>query len=323
MENVLYFSVFMFSTLVFIILYVLFNQKKIGMRKRMKIIENTGSVMDFNADEDKRKISLAGNASRLKGLYKIYVFERYFMDKKKKLSQAYILVKPEEFLLISIISGMLFGLMLMEFLDFYIVSVIGFIFGFKLPDMVVGIIKDKRKRKLNSQLPEALTILSNGLRAGLSFPQAIASAGKEMEAPLSYEFGKVVRDNLLGKAMDDCLLDLSERTDDEDLDMFITSLIIQRQVGGNLSHVLDTISDTIRERIKIKGEVRTLTAQSRLSAYVIGFLPVGIAMALFVMNPSYIGILFTRPLGRTLIAGALFMELMGVFIISRLVKLEV
>ena len=177
--------------------------------------------------------------------------------------------------------------------DFYLtklwyIALIGIIIGFKIPDIYVGIERKKRMKRLNSQLPEALSILSNGLRAGSSFTQAMSIAANELNTPIKDEFLRVIRDNAIGKTLDEALIAFSERTDDEDIDMLITGLIIQRKVGGNLAEILDTISETIRDRMRIRGEVKTLTAQGRLSAIIISVLPFVVAAFMFVINSDYI-----------------------------------
>jgi tight adherence protein B len=121
----------------------------------------------------------------------------------------------------------------------------------------------------------------------------------------------------------EALLDLGKRTDDEDLDIFITTLLIHLQVGGDLSEILDTISETIRERVKLKGDIRTMTAQSQMSAVVIGILPVAIAAVMFVLNPSYIRSLFLDPLGLMMVGVATGMMLLGAFLLTRIVKVKI
>ena len=118
-------------------------------------------------------------------------------------------------------------------------------------------------------------------------------------------------------------MELGKRTADEDLDIFITTLLIHLQVGGDLSEILDTISETIRERVKLKGDIRTMTAQSQMSAVVIGIMPVAIAAVMFVLNPSYIGSLFSDPLGLMMVGVAAGMMLLGAFLLTRIVKVKI
>ena len=191
-----------------------------------------------------------------------------------------------------------------------------------MPESVIETIRKKRAAQLNDQLPQALSLVANGLRAGFSFSQAMAVVSREMEAPIADEFSKVLRDNSYGKNMSEALKDLGKRTDDEDLDIFITTLQIHLQVGGDLSEILDTISETIRERVKLKGDIRTLISQSKMSAWVIGMLPVAIGATLFVMNPAYMGTMLDNTMGLIMLGIAGGMILIGAFILTKIVKIK-
>lgn len=247
----------------------------------------------------------------------------YLEQVRKKLLQAYVFMRPDEFIGMSILIGLAIGLLLYALSGMWLLGIIGLIIGYKLPDIVVGNIKKKRMRQLNSQLPDALTIVSNGLRAGFSFTQAMNVAATEMDSPLRDEFLKIIRDNSIGKTLDDALMDFSERTDDDDIDMFVTALIIQRKVGGNLAEILDTISATIRDRARIRGEVKTLTAQSKISAIVITMLPIGIAVFLLLVNPEYLMELFTNRIGIFMVAGAVLMQIVGGFLMLKIADIEI
>lgn len=249
--------------------------------------------------------------------------KKYFEEKKKKLTQAAVLMKPEEFLAISILASILTGALLYFALGNMIAIPIGILVGFKIPDLFLESAKSKRGKKLNAQLPEALTIISNGLRAGYSFTQAMGVAARELDNPISEEFSKVLRDNSLGKPIEEALTDMAKRAEDEDIDMFVTALIIQRQVGGNLAEVLDTISETIRERVKLKGEIKTLTSEGKLSAVVITVLPIAIAIVIALINPEYIRTLVTTTIGLVMVAAAVIMEIVGIYLLRKIVDIDI
>lgn len=247
----------------------------------------------------------------------------YLSRTKKKLQAASILMKSEEFLGLSIICAIgLFALILIT-TRLPLVAILFTPVGFLIPEIILDRKKRKRMSMLNAQLPEALSIISNGLRAGFSFNQAMSIAVRDMLPPISEEFARVLRENSLGKSLDDALRNLIERNEDEDLSMVVTALLIQRQVGGNLSEILDTISTTIRERVRIKGEVKTLTAQGRISALVIGFLPTGLALILTIINPEYILTLFQYSLGIIMVVVGVIMQLIGIYAIFKLVDIKV
>lgn len=319
MDTLLLLLIFITSLSIFYTLYSVFFERRATIKTRLK---QTGkSFQEFQSDQERQDRSL------LKGLIKQLIryaeTSNYYARIKVKLLQAYIKMKPIEFIEISIMGGLFLGMFLWLVSTNILLMLLGFVLGFRIPDLFVETIRKKRAKQLNDQLPQALSLISNGLRAGFSFPQAMAVVGREMEAPIADEFSKVLRDNSYGKNMDEALLDLSKRTADEDLDIFITTLLIHLQVGGDLSEILDTISETIRERVKLKGDIRTMTAQSQMSAVVIGLLPVAIAAAMFVINPSYIGSLFTDPLGLMMIGVAGAMILFGAFILTRIVKVKI
>ena len=147
----------------------------------------------------------------------------------------------------------------------------------------------------NKQLPDTITLIANALRAGSSFLQAIELVVRESRPPISVEFGRVIREVNLGLPFEDALENMVRRVRSDDLELMATAISIQHNVGGNLAEILDSIAFTIRERIRIKGEIRTLTAQQRLSGYVVAFLPISLAGFLFVAAPGFMAPMFANP----------------------------
>jgi tight adherence protein B len=175
----------------------------------------------------------------------------------------------------------------------------------------------------NKQLPDTITLLSNSLRAGSSFLQSIELVSREGNPPMAEEMGRVVREVNLGLGMEEALNNLVRRIKSEDLDLMVTAISIQQQVGGNLAEILDTIAFTIRERVRIKGEINTLTAQGRYSGYLVAMLPVGLAFMLNLINPAFMEPLFTQLIGRIALGVGIVMELIGFFIIQKMVDIKV
>lgn len=268
-------------------------------------------------------IQLTGRMKEEVPLFYLPLLGSYLKKSFGQMTQAHLFLKPTEFLLISILVALVFLLITFAITGNLAVSILPALLGFFLPKLYISSAQEKRKKQLNNQLPEFLNILSNALRAGLSFNQAIATAGNEMADPIKWEFQKVMRDNSLGRPMEEALQELSIRTGDEDVDMLVSAIIIQRQVGGNMSEVLDMIANTIRERVKLKGEIRTMSAQNKMSAIIIGVLPIAIGVLLSMMNPEYIMPLFTEPLGQVMVIGAGFMMIMGVILLKKITTLEV
>jgi tight adherence protein B len=197
------------------------------------------------------------------------------------------------------------------------------ILGFFGPLGFLKIKQQKRLHKFNAQIGDALVLISNSLKAGYGFMQAVEMVAKEMNPPIQNEFARVMQEVNLGTTTEEALVHLTERIASKDLDLVITAMLIQRQIGGNLAEILDNISHTIRERIRIAGEVKTLTAQGRLSGLIIGALPIGLAAFLLMLNPKYMMELFTDPRGRMMVGYAVVAELIAVVIIKKIITIKV
>ncbi len=165
--------------------------------------------------------------------------------------------------------------------------------------------------------------MSNSLRAGYSFLQAMDMVAREMSPPISEEFTSTMKEMSLGSPTETALATLSDRVGSEDLELVVTAVLIQRQIGGNLAEVLDNIADTIRERVKLRREIKTLTAQGRMSGIIIGVLPCALGVFLYAVNPEYISLLFTHPTGRLMVGLAVFGEFIGMLVIRRIIAIEV
>ena len=181
----------------------------------------------------------------------------------------------------------------------------------------------RREAAFTNQLGDCLMMVANAMRAGFSFLQAMDLVAKEMEPPISEEFKHVMRDIGLGASVERALDDMDKRVSSPDFSLVVTAVLIQQQVGGDLAHILDTISDTIQDRIRMRREIRTLTSQGRISGYVLGVLPFALGAFISVTNPGYLEPLFTERLGQIAIGIAVVMVLIGFIIIQRIVDIDV
>lgn len=211
-----------------------------------------------------------------------------------------------------------------------LVLLVGALIGFMLPRFWLGRRKSGRIKAFNKQLPDTITLIANALRAGSSFLQAIELVVRESRPPISTEFGRVIREVNLGLSFDTALENMVRRVRSDDLELMATAIAIQHTVGGNLAEILDSIAFTIRERVRIKGEINTLTAQQRLSGYVVGFLPIGLAGFLFVAAPGFMQPMFDSraslaglPAGVIILCFGGFMMFIGFMFIRRIVDIEV
>ena len=252
------------------------------------------------------------------------------------LARADLKLKPAEFLLIWIMSpialvliGVAFGFVFSALQSpLAIIALVGL--GLWLPRFYLRRRQRQRLNAFNEQLPDTITLLANSLRAGSSFLQGMELVTREARPPISEEFGRVVREMSLGLSLQPALTNLVRRVASEDLELMVTAINIQSQVGGNLATVLDAIAFTIRERVRIQGEIRTLTAMQRYSGYVIVLLPVGLAVLLFIISPTYMTPmvekppeLFGLPLGVVLfLLGGLSMGI-GWLFIRRIIDIKV
>jgi tight adherence protein B len=212
-----------------------------------------------------------------------------------------------------------------------IFTTLGAIFGLFIPRIYLSFAAKRRMRAFENQLSDTLNLWVNALRSGYSVLQAMEAIATELPPPVAVEFERVVQEVRLGLGVPQALNNMLRRVPSDDLDLVITAVNIQREVGGNLAEVLDTISFTIRERVRIKGEIRTLTAQGRLSGWIISLLPIVLAIVLMLINPTYMGQLFADmppyifgiPCGWIVVGVALFMMLIGFLIIQKIVDIEV
>ena len=188
--------------------------------------------------------------------------------------------------------------------------------------LLIRLIRRRRNRLIN-QLADCLTTVANALRAGYSFVQAMDLVSREMEPPISDEFGHVMRDVSYGMLLPDALEDMDKRVGVEDLHLIITAVLIQREIGGNLAQVLDSIRNTITERIRQRREIMTLTAQGRASAWIVSLLPIFIAGCLVFINPTHFDEMLKSQFGMTILGVAVLLEIFGFIIIQRIVAIKV
>jgi tight adherence protein B len=196
-------------------------------------------------------------------------------------------------------------------------------FGLLLPFVFLRMRQSARLQAFNNQLSTVLMQLSGSMRAGYGMLQAIDFVAREMPAPAGIEFAQVVRDVKLGRSQMNALDDLAERVESDDLILIVTAIRIHHETGGNLAEILETVSNTIRERVVIKGELRSLTAQQRYSGYALAGLPVLVFLVLMLLNPAYESRLFAPGLTLCIPIGAIISMFIGFLIIRKIISIEV
>lgn len=245
----------------------------------------------------------------------------------KELARADLKLKPAEYLAVQVIAA--FGVALVAWYfggQSRIFGALGAILGWFLPRFYVRREQGRRLTRFNDQLADMLNLMVNGLRAGYSTMQAMEAVSKEMPPPISDEFRRVVQEMQLGLPMEDALDNLLRRIPSEDLDLVITAINVQREVGGNLAEILDTISYTIRERVRIKGEIRVMTSQVMYSGRFLALMPFILALILWALNREYMMEFFnpeTRLIGIIALSIGGLMIMAGYFVMTRIATIEV
>jgi len=243
----------------------------------------------------------------------------------RELARADLKFKVAEYYALVFMSTVVVGLIAYIIQPNIVSGIIGAVIGFFIPRLYVKRQQTVRLNKFNDQLGDMLNLMVNGLRAGYSTMQAMEAISRELPAPISDEFHRVVQEMQIGITMEKALDNLLRRIPSEDLDFVVTAINVQREVGGNLSEILDTISFTIRERVRIKGEIRVMTAQVRSSGLVLSLIPVFLTLALWFISPEYIGSFFDRgPFCGWLAVGTILtMILSGYFVMMKIADIEV
>ena len=243
-----------------------------------------------------------------------------------QIERADLTITPGEYILARIgllIIGAVAPYFVLQGVEGMILGVVGAVIGYNIPKWYLNHKRKARIAKLNAQLPEGLMIISNALKAGFGLLQALQNAADNLEHPIATEFGRTIHEMNIGSSAEEALVALSERSSSYDLDIVVTAILVQRTVGGNLGEILDTVADTMRERIRIRGEIQTLTAQQKLTGLVIGALPIGVGILFQIMSPGYISPLFTTITGKFMLGVAVVLEVIGILIIQRILNIEV
>jgi tight adherence protein B len=261
-------------------------------------------------------------------LYKHAVRDRVLTKKRSSrletmLHLSGVPLKPEEYVMFQWICTALCGGLLYLLSGQWLLMVIGAIVGFAIPRLWIGKKRKARMAGFHDGLLDMLTTVIGSLRAGFSFAQALKTVVDESDGPIREEAETVLKEMQYGSTMEDALTEWKERMPSEDLDLMIQAILIQRQIGGNLAVVLETIVQTIRDRGRIQRQVTTLTAQGRLSGMVIGLLPLVLGIILYLIEPSYIGTLFQNTIGIALVGAGLFSGTIGFLFIRKITTIEV
>lgn len=297
------------------------DKRRIAERLK-KLFEGNNKYQAALSGLEKRRQRILKKATGLDGAKQSERSKKLMDTIFNELISADIMMRPEEFCIIWIVLTFVpSGLAALFKAGVMPAATLAGVGAF-LPLMYIKIKKGKRLKVFESQLSDTLIMMCNSLKSGFSFQQAMEHVGAEMPAPIGMEFQRVCNEIQYGATLETALDNLVKRVKSPDLMLVVSAVCIQKTTGGNLSEILTTISDTIRERLKIKGEIQSITAQGRTSGMIIGALPVLITVALMVINPSYMNTFFTTKTGNIMLIVSVVMELIGFFAIRKVVSVE-
>ena len=314
-------GILVFLMFVFFIEYT--RRSRNALRQRMRYYADGTYARDAAAEAKQQKQSGEKVMDLVKRTAKYLAKIKQAETLDLKMQQAGLPILGSEFLVVAAVGGVLAGVVVF-LLTMKLSTAVIVAFAAIIGEWCYILFRiDKRRKDFVNQLSDCLTTVANALRAGFSFMQAMELISKEMEPPISEEFAQTIREMKLGTRMEEALETMDVRVGCPDFSLVITAVLIQHQVGGNLAQILDTISDTINERIRMRREVMALTAQGRASGWVLALLPVALAAVLSIINPSYLAPLWEEQIGRIAIGAAIVFELIGFLVIKRIVDIEV
>ncbi len=288
-----------------------------AIEERLDLYSGRGGADEKEGAQRKKR------RSAMDGLDEAMTRRGFAANMRTDLARADLKLRVPEFLAITILVAVLFVLLGKLLLGSPLLALLAGVVGFFVPRFYVGSRKRKRLNTFNDQLGDTITLLANSLRSGYSIVQSMDTVANQLPDPMAGEFHRITQEIGLGLHYEQALNNMLRRMPSDDLDFMITAINIQGKVGGNLAEILDTIGHTIRERVRIKGEIRVLTAQQMISGYMLSAIPIILGLVLYMINKDYMLNLFRDPCGWIMVGVAAIMIFMGFMIIKKIVNIEV
>jgi len=294
-------------------------------KKRARLQKRLHEALLHSAHTEDVDVILARNElmSEIPWINRTLINIQASLHLKRMLDQANLHITPSRLIMFSFMAGLLGGLaasVLTVFIPLMILA--GFVCA-SLPFLHVWWRRKKRFDAFLEQLPDTLDLISRALSAGHAFSEALHMVSEEMPDPIATEFRKAYEEQNLGLSVKLALENLTQRMPVLDLKLCVTAILIQRETGGNLAEILEKVAYTIRERFRIMGDLKTLTTSSRMSAWLLCGLPIFVVLAVTIMNPEYMSVLWNDPRGHYLIAAALFLQISGMLIIRKILQIKI
>ena len=317
------FLVFIFCLFLVLAAYLLATRSSDAKRARLQ--KRLAEALLHSAHTEDAEIIIARQElmSEIPSLNRALLQLQVATRLKRVLDQADLEITVTRLMMFSLMAGMLAGLAASMIAVPLLVVIVCGLFGALIPFIHVFWKRKKRLDKFLEHLPDALELMSRALSAGHAFSEALHMVSMEMPEPISKEFRKTYEEQNLGLSLKLALENLTQRMPLLDLRLCVTAVMIQRETGGNLAEILEKVSYTIRERFRILGDLKTLTTSSRLSAWLLCGLPIGVAIAVTAMNPDYMSILWKDPRGHKLIYIALFLQVTGMLIVRKILRIKI
>ena len=294
-------------------------------QKRAKLQKRLSEALLHSAQTEDIEVVLARNElmSEIPWVNQMLINMQATFRLKQMLDQADLHITPSRLMMFSFMAGMLGGLAASVLTVFIPLMVISGLMCASVPFVHVWYKRRKRFNSFLEQLPDALDLVARALSAGHAFSESLHMVSTEMPEPIATEFRKAYEEQNLGLSVKLALENLTQRIPLLDLKMCVVAVLIQRETGGNLAEILEKVSYTIRERFRILGDLKTLTTSSRMSAWLLCALPIGVALAVTFLNPDYMSVLWKDPRGHYLIAAAMFMQITGMLIVRKILKIQI
>lgn len=310
-------------SLLSLLLYLKTRQRK-KIVNRMEYFSGTGRGQLFADQKKTEKNAVKGQFMKfVRSSARTLRSVQTKNDMDLRMQQADWPLLGSEYEVILLIAGAVTGIVTLALTLKPLMALAGVAGGVILGMIYLNIHISRRQTAFVNQLGDMLVMVANALRAGFSFMQAFELIAREMDEPIGREIQKVLTEVNVGADLETALDNMQKRVQSPDFELVVTAVLVQRQVGGNLAQILDTISETINERIRMRREVMALTAQGRLSGIVLAVLPIGLAAALSVLNPEYLKPLIQEDLGKMAVAGAVVLEIIGFLVIRKIVDIKV
>lgn len=301
-----------------VLLISIFNKEK--PIDKLKYLDEDFNIKVKHELKSKKHTSLIKYLSKM--LPNLKLNEKKVNKLEIEIIKADIPITIEELLVIKILFSSSLAFLAFALSRNFLVVLIVFIVVWNIPKLIITKKKKDRIKLFDSQLNEGITIISNSLKAGYSFLQAVAVVSDETKEPFSKEFKKLLKEMSLGISEEESLKNFLFRMESEDLRLILNAILIQKDIGGNLSEILDNISETIRERQKIKNELKTLTAQGKLSGIIVMLIPIFLGITIYLFNKDYMMLLFTTSLGRGMIIASIFSQIFGFLMIRKIINID-